>query len=296
MNRVGKRIAAVVAIVMMLFVFYSAVVEPRGLLDVDRRTANLPRLGDDWAGAKVAVISDLQLGMWLANTGMMRRAVRTIVADNPDYVFMAGDFIYGEGDPEADVAAALDVLDPLLSSGIPCYAVLGNHDYESGGAQALTQALQQAGVTVLANRAVKLPPPPGVEAQEANTQEGLYLVGIGPMRPGLADVDAALSDLPQDAARIVLMHNPLTFLRLPANSAPLAVAGHTHCGQLAVPFSQHWSWLGVVAEEKIVADDWAARGYGKAGNRLYVTCGLGFSVVPMRFNAVPQVTFFELRR
>ena len=137
----------------------------------------------------------------------------------------------------------------MLGSGIPTYAVLGNHDHAAGGAAEMTRALEDAGIPVLQNRAVTLPVPDGAEP--------LYLVGIGPLRPGLDDVDAALADVPDGAARLVLMHNPLTFPELPAGSAPLAVAGHTHCGQVALPFSEHWSWLDVTAREKIVADGWA---------------------------------------
>lgn len=93
-----------------------------------------------------------------------------------------------------------------------------------------------------------------------------------------------------------MLPNPLAFNDLPPSTAPLAVAGHTHCGQIRLPASQHWSWLDVTSEEKIVADAWAEEGYGAEGNRLFVTCELGFSVAPVRINTPPQVVFFDLRR
>ncbi|MGY1721383.1 metallophosphoesterase [Blastococcus sp. SYSU DS0552] len=268
---------------------YGTFVEPRLILDTEREDVALPRLGDEWTGTEVALVADLQIGMWLANVGMVERAVDRIVEEQPDVVLLGGDFIYGEDSPPGPkVDAVMEMLAPLVDSGIPTYAVLGNHDYHAGGADEMTRALEDAGIPVLQNEALTIPGPDGAEP--------LYLVGIGPVRPGLADAEAALAGVPEDAARLVLMHNPLSFPELPAGSAPLAVAGHTHCGQIALPFSDHWSWLEVTAEEKIVADAWGKQGYGAEGNRLFVTCGLGFSVVPVRINAPPQVVFLDIRR
>ena len=91
------------------------------------------------------------------------------------------------------------------------------------------------------------------------------------------------------------MHNPASFPTLPAASAPLAVAGHTHCGQIAIPGFPMWSWLELRSNERVVTDGFSPPGYGADGNRLYVTCGIGFSVVPARISAPPQVVFFTLR-
>lgn len=48
------------------------------------------------------------------------------------------------------------------------------------------------------------------------------------------------------------------------------------------------------ADERIVVEGFSFPRYGAPGNRLYVNCGIGFSIVPMRINAPPQVVFFEL--
>jgi predicted MPP superfamily phosphohydrolase len=77
----------------------------------------------------------------------------------------------------------------------------------------------------------------------------------------------ALDSVPEDAPRIVLMHNPTSFPDLPAGSAPLAVAGHTHCGQIAFPGTPDWSYLGLSEEEALVADGFAPAATGNRATR-----------------------------
>lgn len=290
MRHVLKHAVAALAALLVLLVAYGVLVEPRLVLDERRYTASLPNLGEEWEGTEVAVFSDLQVGMWWANTGMAERVANRVVEADPDAVLIGGDFLYSH-DPgaPAQIDTVLDVLDPLLETDIAVYAVLGNHDYEVGAAEELTDALEQAGVTVLRNEAVPLPGPDGTAPDEP-----LHLVGVGPARPGLADVESALQNVPEDAARIVLMHNPTTFPEMPEGSAPLTVAGHTHCGQVSLPGTPDWSYLGLNKKEAMVADGFAPQAYGAAGNRLFVTCGIGFSLAPIRIGAPPQVVIFEL--
>lgn len=224
--------------------------------------------------------------MWWANTRMVDRAVREVVDEDPDLVLLPGDFLYGEDSSVTRQARqVVDHLRPLTDTTTPVVAVLGNHDHATGGAREITRALEDAGVRVLHNDAFTV------------TREGepLHVVGLAATRPGLTDVRAALSDVPPKAPRLVMMHNPTAFPRLPARSAPLAVAGHTHCGQVVLPGPSGWSHVALSGEEKTVAEHWAPPSYGAEGNRLYVTCGLGFSLVPVRINAPPEVALFMLR-
>ena len=255
---------------------------------MERNDVALPHLP---AGAdiEIAVLADLQIGMWWANTGMVERVVERAVDAEPDAVLLAGDFVYSRSPSiETQVDHVLELLSPLIESGIPTFAVLGNHDYAVDAADQLTEALEAQGIPVLLNEA--LPLERGTGAEETR----LHIVGLGPEVPGLVDAGAALRGVPDDAPRVVLMHNPTSFPALPADTAPLAVAGHTHCGQVAMPGLARWSYLGLTAEEKTVAEGWAPENYGAAGNRMFVTCGIGFSILPVRINAPPQIAFFDL--
>lgn len=283
------RAAIAVTAVVVLLLVYGVAVEPRLVLDEREITAELPGLDESWEGERVAVFADVQTGMWLANTGMVERVVDRVVDLDPAAVLLAGDFVYsGSPDVPEQVRNVVELLRPIPAAGIPAFAVLGNHDYAVGATDELTVALEELGIAVLRNEAAVLPPAAGTGG------EPLYVVGVGPAGPDRVDVDAALSGVPDTAARITMMHNPTSFPELPAGSAPLAVAGHTHCGQIALPGLPRWSYLGLTEEEALVADGFAPETYGAPGNALFVTCGIGFSVVPVRINAPPQLVLVEL--
>ncbi|MDR7380793.1 metallophosphoesterase [Promicromonospora iranensis] len=286
MRRALQKIALTLTVLLAALTIYGVAIEPRLILATPRHDVTIPGLDESWDGATVAALSDMQTGMWWANTHMVDRAVRTVVEEDPDLVLLPGDFLYSE-DPsiEHQVQTVVDQLRPLVDAQIPTVAVLGNHDHATGGADEIARALEELGIPVLENDALEVTRRGGAH---------LHVVGLAATRPGLTDVDAALSGVPPDAPRLVMMHNPTVFQRLPEGSAPLAVAGHTHCGQVALPGPSHWSYLALTDKEQVVADHWAPPTYGADGNRLFVTCGIGFSLAPVRINAPPEVAFFTL--
>lgn len=288
MKAIAARVAVGFLVVVVLVAAYGVLVEPRLILDEVRLEARLDGLSDAWAGEEVVLFSDLQVGMRFANLGMVERVVERTVALEPAAVLIAGDFLYSV-DPgiPAQIDRTLDLLGPLLATDVPVYAVLGNHDYAVDAADQLTAVLEEHDVEVLRNGWATVPHPGGAESN-------LNLVGLGPERPGRTDAEQALDGLPADAPRLVLMHNPTSFPHLPAGAAPLALAGHTHCGQVALPGTPHWSYIALAQEEEIVADGFAPAPYGEDGNRLYVNCGIGFSRLPIRINAPPQLVRVEL--
>ena len=284
-------------------------IEPRIILDEKQEEATIPGLPAQWQGQRIAVLADFQIGMWFANEGMVERALARVTEERPAALFIIGDFLFSPTDEEkqpdaseelkedvleikAQIDRTVTLLRPVLEAGIPIYAVLGNHDYlkeepESVGApqvaDALAEALRKAGVTVLRNEAVTMKREGGV----------LYLGGVDSKYAGQARPDEVVAAIPEDAPRIMLMHNPDTFEQLPPNTAPLAIAGHTHGGQIRVPGMPAWSWMAWKSQDEITADGWIT-GYGAPGNRLYVNRGIGFSVAPLRIACPPELTWFVL--
>ena len=269
-------------------------IEPR-TLNTEYEKAKIPNLPASWQGKKIAQLTDFQIGLWGDNRGTARRSVAKIVEEKPAIALVSGDFLYHPGKniaPEIDTA--VDIVRPLVEAGIPTYAVLGNHDYgmsskkaqpKTQEAERLEQALEAAGIDVLENEAVKLP--------LAGSNEPLYLVGVDSLWANRDNVDKALSEVPDGSPRIAMMHNPDSFEQFPPSSVPLAVAGHTHGGQIRVPGFPQWSWLRFTQKDKVYADGWA-KGFGEPGNQLYVNLGIGMSIAPIRLFCPPELTFFTL--
>ena len=269
-------------------------IEPR-FLNTKEEVATIPNLPASWEGKQIGQLSDFQIGMWGGNPGTASRSVEQMIEANPAAVLISGDFIYhAEPAPSKEIEKAVSIVKPLVEAGIPTYAVLGNHDYGMSGknaepgtklASSLESDLEAAGIVVLENESAAM--------QLSDSDEPLYLAAVDSLWADQDNVEAALADIPEGSPRVALMHNPDSFELFPANTAPLAVAGHTHGGQMRIPNSPQWSWLRFTQSDKVYADGWA-KGYGKPGNNLYVNVGIGMSIVPLRIFCPPEMTLFTL--
>lgn len=282
-------------LLLVVLALWGVFVEPRLLLDDETYEVELPHLPEAWDGQKVVLIADTQTGMWLDNVGMVEEAVEDAVAERPALALVAGDFVFKADSSVVRKAVAL--FRPLVAAGIPTVAVLGNHDYhmnyqdqqaDEALAAHIRRELVAAGIRVLDNERLDVPAPGGGPS--------LAVVGIGSEWAGHSRPEAALRGLSPETARLVLMHNPESFKALPAGTAPLALAGHTHGGQVRIPGLPRWSWLHIVRSGEVTTDGWIDPSFGEAGNQLYVNRGIGFSTVPVRINCRPELTTITLRR
>ena len=271
---------------------YGAVIEPRLLLDDVAFEAELPALPDGWDGETLGLVADFQVGMWLDNTGMVKKAIQDAVDDSVAALLIAGDFVYKPD--SARVREAVDLVRPAVEAGVPVVAVLGNHDYsvmkdpsavnEAIGGY-LRRQLGAAGVRVLENDAAPL----------VANGDTLWIAGVGSSWAELDDVGATLAAVPDGAPRVWLMHNSEAFREIPGEEAHLAFAAHTHGGQVRVLPGDHTSWLDIVRSGEVAADAWAADSIGEPPNRIYINRGIGFSTVPVRINCRPELTKITLR-
>jgi uncharacterized protein len=215
----------------------------------------------------VAFASDFHAGP-TTSPELLRQAAEALEAVRPDVLLLGGDFV------SLDVGQ-IDWLAPLLGR-IPAplgrFAVLGNHDHWNG-ADRIVPALEAAGIEVLTNRNRRLAPP----------FQNVWICGLDDFVSGVPDATLALSGA--DGARLVLMHAPGNLRNLDGERFDLALCGHTHGGQLALPG-------GVPIT---VAPGPLSRVYSRGrfrlarGGTLIVSVGLGCSTVPFRLNSPPEI-------
>ena len=291
-------------------VFYGAAIEPRFVDRLDERGA-IPNLPASWEHQQVAVFADIQVGMWWANTDAARRAVERAVDVHPAMVLLAGDFVYNPTDAniQGQIETVLSIVQPLVDSKIPTYAVLGNHDYnlmnehsdqENRFARRVRVGLDSVGIRLLDNRSIALSAPRGADSLavrgDSVAAAVLYLVGVGDKWAKNDHVDRALSQVPANAPRLIFMHDPDSFVKIPANQGPLVIAAHTHAMQIVVPWVSDWAWRHYFSDSGSGLEGWVDAPHGQPGNRIYVNRGVGFSLFPVRINAVPELTVFTLER
>lgn len=255
--------AAALAIVCLALI-YGRFIEPN-LLVVRRTVIAAP------IDLNIALVSDLHVGRF-TRPWKLRQLVTRIDALPVDMVLIAGDFTYG---PPTDLAAALA---PLRQLDKPTYAVLGNHDVQLPGppvADAIRAALAGSRVQFIDHRVVDFP--------------GFRLAGLYDWWTGRDDA-GFLRTLPRDKPLLVLMHQPHSLNALRGVPFALAMAGHTHGGQVHIPWLTDWLFR-VTRGERYV-DGYYATPEGK----LFVTPGMGVTGLPLRIDCPPTIDVLELRR
>lgn len=230
---------------------------------------------------RIAQISDLHVGQNLT-LAQLRTFVARVNAAAPDLVCITGDIA---DSPLADYAAFFPVLAQLRARFGVC-AILGNHDHHAG-ADVVAAALQRwTPFRVLRDSAVTL------DLDGAR----LHLVGLDDRGrdwargvPSATRLAELLDAAPPDVPVLLLCHRPDIFHQSAAAAVPLTLSGHTHGGQLAVP----WRGRRRNLAEFITRFD---RGLYRSGDSyLYVNCGLGVTGQRIRLFTPREITVFELR-
>ncbi|MDQ3038821.1 MAG: metallophosphoesterase [Pseudomonadota bacterium] len=228
-------------------------------------------------GLRVDVITDIHTGSPRNGLDKLDRLVSRLIASDADIVLMTGDYVIlsvlaGTYIPAATIA---EHLKPLTARK-PVYAVLGNHDWWKNGPQ-VSRAFAGAGVRMIDNMALPI---------EAGGCQ-FWLAGLGDLLEGRPDVPGTFSTIPPHAPVIVITHEPALWPRLPAQ-ATLTIAGHTHGGQIN-PFG----WLTPV---RFTPYSHHLKGiYAENGRSLFVSPGIGTSILPMRLGVPPEISQLTLR-
>ena len=277
--RSAWKIAVTLLVLTLLLGFWAVIVEPRW---VARRDISLGV--PNWqgpSGLKVAVASDWHFTkrplLRVMTVERARDIVSQINAAKPDVILLPGDFIAdSKYKPEFAATAEEEIAAVLgeLKAPLGVYAALGNHDWWHDGAK-FAEAFAENGIKVLENDAIPLKSTP------------LWVVGIGDDFTGHSQPKRAVAKLPQGAQSLVLMHDPASLEDLPAVTG-LVVAGHTHGGQVFLPF------IGALIVPGAAPRSWAYGWVQHGINRMYVTSGLGVSILPVRFNMRPEWLLFTI--
>ncbi len=256
-----------------------------------RLPLDLPGISDGLAGLRIVQLSDLHMSHY-ASPRYLRAQVQRAAALEPDIFVITGDFL------TYALPGQIEDIEELVTHAKARYGVfasLGNHDYhekyadfrqlkipplqsQGTAAEKLTSALESKGVTVLRNASTRI----------VIRGEALQLVGIEDALSGYYNAALSFAEVDPDRPCITLSHNPDTFPDLQNRPCDWVLAGHTHGGQVWLPF-----WGPPILP--IRNRRYAAGLFVENGRKMYVNRGLGF-LMQYRLNCRPEITEYTLVR
>ncbi len=242
-------------------------------------TMPVARLPASFEGYRIAQLTDLHVGR--TPFAYVQSVIERTRAMKPDLVVVTGDLTHHN-------AAWAEPVSKLLGTfSVPVLVSYGNHEYgierddqtgDSRLPQKLERDLKAAGCVVLRNRATTIDHADG----------RLWFVGLDDLWWGEFLPAKAFAGVPRNEAVIALSHNPDTAADVDAYAPSLMLAGHTHGGQVRLPF--------IGALYLNIRNDKLDQGLFHLRNcTLYVCRGVGY-IHRVRFYCRPEVVVFNLSR
>ncbi len=220
-------------------------------------------LGSGEKRIRIAHITDLHskgLGK------LVGQLLQKLEQERPDLIVITGDLSTPSGTKEGYKTVLSRLKAP---KGV--FFVKGNWEYWEPISD-LKNLLKEAGIADLTNRVHHI-------------ENNLWVVGFDDSEVGNPQLDI-LKDLPKDSIKIGLFHSPDFFEQI-AGLIEVNFAGHGHGGQVRIPFAGH-VWVPPGTGKYV--QGW----FKKNGSKLYVSRGIGTSILPIRFNCPPELAIIDL--
>lgn len=251
--------------------FYSRYIEPN-LLVVNRLELASESIDES---IKIIFFSDTHLGDF-SLPNQLKRIVAKINAEDPDLVLFMGDLINYSPNLAIDTSSISKAL-KNIESRYGKYAVVGNHELALADQYDYTALMNQGGFNVLINDFLDIP--------DLNVR----LLGLDDDYLGEPD-----HHLPDSANResynLLMTHEPDIVDELNLDQIQLVLAGHTHGGQISIPFLKN-QVLPSGGKNYL-------KGLYPLGNKkqttLFVTKGTGMTKLPLRFMSIPEIVSIEI--
>ncbi len=235
-----------------------------------------------WDGLRIAQLSDIHIGQNL-DLEQLDRFVDRVNRLEPDIICITGDIA---DSPMADLDSFLPVLARLQAThGV--FAVLGNHDHYAGADHVEAALRRLTPFTVLRDE------------QTAITIKGqrLHIIGLDDHGRDWARGKSMVPYLSRALARasaeepvLLLSHRPDVFPQAADLGVALVLAGHTHGGQIGVPW-----FNGRIRNLAEFITDFDRGLYERSGSYLYVNCGLGVTGQRIRLNTPREIVLVEVQ-
>lgn len=287
LKRIGIFVVSL-ALLVTCFLLYAYFIGARGFVVVEETLA-VPHWSAKLNGFRVIAIADLHTGSNYAPPERIRYVVEQANAQNADLIVLLGDYVSEarwdsefrkkpEGTDRTELRIPVEEIAENLKGlkakhGV--YAIIGNHDWYHNEQNIHRKLEEIAGITVLNNEVFEI---------DVNGEK-VRLWGIEDLYRNRRVPSDPFDALAEKSNVIALTHNPDSLLSAPAGLA-IMFSGHTHGGQL------NWPIFGAKA---VFNDPRFMDGHAVIdGKHVYVTSGVGTSVIPFRFRVPPEIAVVTL--
>ncbi|MDI1442708.1 metallophosphoesterase [Polyangium sp. 6x1] len=238
-------------------------------MEITEHDVPVPGLPRGLEGFRIAHLSDLHLS---SLGGVHDAVVEAMKSFQPNLVVLTGDSV---DDPNA-LGVLSEFCRALAATGREVVATVGNWEHWGEVPRDdLRRAFVRVGAKLLGNESARL-------------ASGVTVVATDDFCSGHHDLSSALRDPPSGPARLFLTHAPGIFDELPQDAPrfDLGLAGHTHGGQVRAFGAPIWLPPG--------SGRYQSGMYTTTKGRMYVSRGIGTSVLPVRFTCRPELPVFRL--
>ena len=244
----------------------------RALVQVNKYRIPVQNLPAAFHGFTIAQLTDLHFG-FLVSEAFVEGIVHRTIALGTDVIVCTGDYVHQRNSTEE-----IDKVWPILSKLVAkdgVYSVLGNHDHWADSERSLYW-LERTGQNI---RHACRPIDRGGDR--------LFIGGAGDFWEDTLGIDEAFACSEEGAYRVLLAHNPDSVDTEFAAPLSLVLSGHTHGGQVVVPFfgppilpvrNKRYS-SGLIRTPR---------------TQLFISRGIGWAIYPIRFNCYPEIAVLEL--
>jgi uncharacterized protein len=274
---------------------YSYFIEPNRLV-ITSEEIRIKDWNTAFDGLKIVMISDLHAGSNGASAENIRRVVETANAQEPDVIVLLGDYVSQaytrQPIRERPLRMPIDELADSLSGlkakhGV--FAVLGNHDGWYGD-DAIAGELTRVGYRVLRNE-IGVIEKDGVPLRLLGLKDHLQLDS---WRSFDLMIRSTVAKYPREGQIVVLEHSPdilyvLNYWKHLNPDLKLMLAGHTHGGQVWLPI------LGAPITPSTEGQKYARGHIEEGGVHMFVTSGVGTSILPFRFLVPPEIAVVTIK-
>jgi len=277
----------IVRICFLVFLFscffvisWGSFIEPK-LIKLKHTELNLEQTTQN-ENIKIVLLTDLHIGRY-KKSFFINRVIKKIQAEKPDLILLGGDYILGKEEN-------FKYLYPLqkLSTTIPTYAITGNHEFALAYDQdpdrqdktaTMRRLFKNWNITILDNKTVKI----------TINKNSFNLTGIPDIWGDDDNLHKAKINLDPRIPSILLCHNPSIIDNPESEIFNLILSGHTHGGQIRLPFWGPVSSLPTTLGRKIDKGLFMIK-----KTALYISAGLGESGARARLFNQPEISVLNI--